>query len=160
MGGILVKQKLALCTKDTTSYYQFNNKKFYCKVIDIYDGDTITIAVQLNKKIYKYKVRMYGYDSPEMKPRLNNPDRDAIIIQAKKAKSVISELILNKIVVIHIQPQTWDKYGRLLGTIYSKIIPGLTMKSYNLNINEYMIEKGYGYPYYGGTKHNNLIRSM
>ena len=61
-------------------------------------------------------------------------------------------LILNKIVVIKIEKNTWDKYGRLLGTIYSKIIPGITMKAYNLNVNEYMIKKELGYKYYGGTK--------
>lgn len=152
MGSILIKQQLSKCTNELTPYYKFDNMKFYCKVIDVYDGDTITIAIKLHKKIFKYKVRMYGYDSPEMKPRRSNVNRDEIIKEAKKAKEVISELILNKIVVIKIEKNTWDKYGRLLGTIYSKIIPGITMKAYNLNVNEYMIKKELGYKYYGGTK--------
>jgi len=153
MGNIVTKKKLSQCSKENTPLYRFDNKKFYCKVIDVYDGDTITIAVKLNRKIYQYKVRMYGYDSPEMKPRLNIPNRNEIIQKAHKAKEVLSEVILNKIVVVEIQKKTWDKYGRLLGVIYISIRRGLTMKSYNLNVNEYMIDKGHGYSYYGGTKH-------
>tara|TARA_B110000971_G_scaffold1751_1_gene1967 strand:- start:1313 stop:1780 length:468 start_codon:yes stop_codon:yes gene_type:complete len=153
MGAALIKKRLSTCDKMNTGFFQFNNKKFYCKVVDIYDGDTITIAVCLENKIYKYKVRMSGYDSPEMKPRLSNPNRDEIKKAAKHAKEVLSELILNKIVVIHIQDTTWDKYGRLLGVIYAQIpCKGVTMKSYNFNVNDYMIERGLGYKYFGGTK--------
>ena len=152
MGGILIKQKLLKCTNENTEFYKFNNKKFYCKVIDIYDGDTITIAIRLNKKIYKHKVRMFGYDSPEMRPLKNNVDRDIIIAKAKKAKKVLSKLIMDKIVVIHIQKGTWDKYGRLLGVIYIKVIQGVGLRAYNLNVNKYMIDNNYGYIYYGGAK--------
>ena len=152
MGGILIKQKLLKCTNENTEFYKFNNKKFYCKVIDIYDWDTITIAIRLNKKIYKHKVRMFGYDSPEMRPLKNNVDRDIIIAKAKKAKKVLSELIMDKIVVIHIQKGTWDKYGRLLGVIYIKVIQGVGLRAYNLNVNKYMIDNNYGYIYYGGAK--------
>ena len=52
MGNSLTKKKLLHCTKENTPLYRFDNKKFYCKVIDVYDGDTITIAVKLNSKIY------------------------------------------------------------------------------------------------------------
>lgn len=153
MGNSLTKKKLLRCTKENTPFYRFDNKKFYCKVIDVYDGDTITIAVKLNSKIYQYKVRMHGYDSPEMKPRLSIPGRDEIIQKARKAKEVLSELVLDKIVVVEIKKKSWDKYGRLLGIIYISVLPGVTMKSYNLNVNEYMIERGHGYRYEGGKKH-------
>ena len=52
MGALLFKQKLLKCTNENTEYYKFNNQKFYCKVVDIYDGDTITIAVKLNNLNY------------------------------------------------------------------------------------------------------------
>ena len=152
MGAIFVKKKLTRCNKYNTPLYQFNNKKFYCKVVDVYDGDTITIVTNLNNKFYKYKVRMYGYDSPELKPRKNIPNRDEIITKAKEARTTLRNLILDKIVVIEIGDTTWDKYGRLIGTIYMKINNGLTMKSYNTNINKFMIDNNYGYEYFGGTK--------
>ena len=153
MGSIIAKKRLRSYTHENTEYYHFDDKKFYCKVVGVYDGDTITVIVRLNKGYYKYKVRMSGYDSPEMKPRLNNINREQIIADANRAKKVLSELILNKIVVIHVQNKTWDKYGRLLGVVYSQIPKrGITMKSYRFNVNEYMIERGLGYVYNGGTK--------
>ena len=114
MGTIIVKQKLSSYTLKNTQYYQFDNKKFYCKVVDVYDGDTITVIVCLNKSFYKYKVRMSGYDSPEMKPRLNNPNRAAIIKEARRAKDVLSELILDKIVVLHVQNKTWEECKKII----------------------------------------------
>ena len=44
----------------------------------------------------------------------------------------------------HIKTYNWDKYGRLLAAFYNN----------NININDMMIEKGYGYAYDGGTKHS------
>ena len=150
MGNI--KSKLRKKSLNNTPKHIFDGNKYYCKVIDVYDGDTITIALNLNgKQIYQYKVRMYGYDSPEMKPRKNIKNRDIIIQNAKIAKNELKRLILHKIVVIKIEKGTWDKYGRLLGTIYMKQ-GGLTIKSYTFNVNQYMIENNYGYPYFGGTK--------
>ena len=38
---------------------------------------------------------MIGYDSPEMKPLLSNPNRNQEIIAAKSAKDYLANLILN-----------------------------------------------------------------
>ena len=92
------------------------------------------------KELQKYKVRMLGYDSPEMKPRLNIPDRDKIKEDAIKAREALVEKTKNKKIILHCGD--WDKYGRLLGTLYEG----------NLNINEWMIESEYGYRYDGGRK--------
>lgn len=152
MGACAAKLLLAKCSNDTTPPYTFDNNKYYCKVIDIYDGDSITVAIRFNKIIYKHKVRMYGYDSPELKPRRNIPDRDSIILKAKEARDVLKELILHRIVVISIEKGTWDKYGRLLGTIYTRPTCGCTQSAYTFNVNTYMCDSGYGYAYFGGTK--------
>ena len=42
MGAALIKKRLSTCDKMNTGFFQFNNKKFYCKVVDIYDGDRET----------------------------------------------------------------------------------------------------------------------
>ena len=49
---------------------------FRAKVVDVYDGDTITIVIFNKFSFEKHKLRMYGYDSPEMKPKLNKENRD------------------------------------------------------------------------------------
>ena len=148
MGNYLIKYNLKKCTVENTPKYSFKNQTRLCKVLSIYDGDTITVAIKLEETIYKVKIRMYGYDSPELKPRKNIKNRDKIIISAKKAKKALEDKILNNIVKIYIYD--FDKYGRLLGTIY-KIHGKCMFKSYE-NINKYIIKNKYGYEYYGKTK--------
>ena len=76
-------------TNDNTKLYSLEGRKFRAKVVDIYDGDTITVVFKLNGHYVKYKVRMYGYDSPEMKPPRADPNRDEIKKNAVIAKSAL-----------------------------------------------------------------------
>lgn len=148
------KKKLKSKTLENTPKYDFKDETRWCKVLSCYDGDTITVAICLEKKISQIKVRMNGYDSPEMKPRLNKPYRDQEIIEAKKSKKALEDKILNKLVKISIDG--FDKYGRLLGVIYLKITTGKMFNKTNTyeNINNYMIKNNFGYIYNGGTKKN------
>ena len=116
---------------------------YTCKVVDVYDGDTITISILNNCTIQKYKLRMYGYDSPEKKNKKTLVNRSIEIANARKAKDFLKELVYNKICTVDIMG--FDKYGRLLGTLFSN----------NININEYMVQNGHGYEYFGGTKKLN-----
>jgi len=117
---------------------------FKCKVVDVYDGDTVTIVLLNKFGFEKHKLRMYGYDSPEIKPRLNISNREDEIKKAKAAKQYISDLILDKIV--EFESMGYDKYGRLLGKLY------LLNYCSKVELNQIMIDKGHGYPYFGGTK--------
>ncbi len=127
---------------DDIPIYTMAGIKTYARVVDVYDGDTITIVMKHNKKLCKFKVRMHGYDAPEMKPSLSNTNREREKEAALHAKNKLSTLILNKIVIL--ECLQFDKYGRLLGNIY-------TME--NLNINDYMIKNVLGcYVYNGGAK--------
>jgi len=134
------KYKLNKCTLENTPKYDFKGKIYLCKVLSVYDGDTITIAIKIEDKIFQRRVRMYGYDSPEMKPLKKLKNRDEIIKKAKIAKSVLEDKIKDKIVECHIIG--FDKYGRLLANI---IYLGE-------NINDFMLKSGNGYEYFGGKK--------
>ena len=83
---------------------------------------------------------MLGYDSPEMKPRLNVENREQIKREAEAAKQALIRKTKDRNIILHCGK--WDKYGRLLGTLYL---------NYE-NINNCMIRSGYGYSYNGGTK--------
>ena len=124
-----------------------NKKTFLAKVVDVYDGDTCTIIIKNKKELQKYKVRMLGYDSRKIKPRKNINNREEIIKKAKEAKNALIDKINNKLV--YIDCGSWDKYGRLLGTLYS-----IKNNKKFVNINQWMINNNYGYIYNGGTKRN------
>ena len=139
------------CLKYKTNELELYKLKgnFRAKVVDVYDGDTITIVIFNKYGFEKHKLRMYGYDSPEMKPKLDVPDRENGIAKAKEAKKFLSDIVLNNIV--EFESMGFDKYGRLLGKIYQ-----LEYFS-KVDINQLMIDNGHGYAYYGGTKKINKI---
>jgi len=134
-------------TIDNTSLWSLKNQIHYVKVLKVYDGDTIWIAIRINFKIYKLKVRMYGIDTPEMKPLKTQKNRDQEIAAAKKAKKFLADLVDQR--VVKMKCGEWDKYGRLLGTL---IIKGNGLCSSEINVNELMIKKGHAKSYFGGTK--------
>ena len=127
------------------------NMSMFGKVLSIYDGDTLTIGIYVWNQFLKTKIRMYGYDSPEMKPKLNIPNRDSEIQKAHAAKDYLQNLI-GKDNIVWIQFMKFDKYGRALANLYQI---GSGKKQLTKSINDIMIENGHGYKYYGGTKKKN-----
>ena len=118
---------------------------YRCKIVSVYDGDTCTAIFKLNGKYSKFKIRMQGYDSPEMKPRLNTPNREEEKKQAVIAKNALINETNDRVIIL--KCGKWDKYGRLLGTLY-KTKPLL----HSTSINQWMIDNNFGYPYDGGKK--------
>ena len=77
---------LLSCVSDKNMGVYKLKGNYLVKVVDVYDGDTITVIL-INKCGYeKHKLRMYGYDSPEIKPLKNKKNRDTEIKNALKAK--------------------------------------------------------------------------
>lgn len=143
--------KLRMTSMENTPTFDLPRKSMKCKVIKVYDGDTIWVAVILHGKTIKFNCRMLGYDSPEMKPLLKVENREAIITKAKQAKEFLSDLILNKIVDVKFSG--FDKYGRALTNIYINDPDSTRIFCANkMDVNTLMIRKGHGYSYMGGKK--------
>ena len=133
--------------------FSLDNLSTYCKVISIYDGDTLTIGFRYLGKNFKTKIRMLGYDSPEMKPLKTLKDRDLEIEKAHSAKNFLENMVSNKI--LWIKFEKFDKYGRPLANLYLlKNICGVgILSSIDIeSINDKMIKNNHGYAYNGGTK--------
>jgi len=128
---------------DNIDYFTFQGKTFHAKPCRIYDGDTFTSVFWYKDEWIKWRCRSFGYDSPELKPRLSEPDRNTTIALAKQARDRFSELLF-KSDNITIHCHEFDKYGRILVTVYN----GIDKQS----INHIMLEEGHGRPYYGGKK--------
>jgi endonuclease YncB( thermonuclease family) len=125
--------------------FSFIGKSFIGVPTNIYDGDTLSIIFVYNGIPVKYRCRALGYDSPEMKPLLSNPNRLMEKVLAKAAKDRFIELLTKHTEKnIFIKCHEFDKYGRLLVEIWNNIDKD--------SINNIMINEGYGKPYTGGTK--------
>lgn len=107
------------------------------RVVDVYDGDTITIVgyVKYNPDLFRFSVRLNGIDCPEMKGKYENEK-----IVAKFAKQYVNDIIYDKIITL--EDVSLDKYGRVL----AKVMFG------SRDIAKELVEKNMAVTYDGGTK--------
>jgi len=158
-----------LRNKELTTYPLFSYKGYitYAKLLSNYDGDTGNILFLYNDKPIHLKARFYGYDTSEMKPLLNDPNREEKKKKALEAKKRLWFLCTNILnddtckkshnTLIKIKCDDYDKYGRLLIIAFPETLDLDTIDEKDLfdySINNQMIKEGYGYKYLGGTKEN------
>ena len=106
------------------------------KVIDVYDADTVTVAIEvLPGQISRWSVRIVGVDAPEIRPKRDNPHRalekraaircrDALIerlvgfpVRRGLTRSRVRTLFAASEKLVRLEPIGFDKYGRILGDI-------------------------------------------
>ena len=61
---------------DTIQLFSLDKQIHSAKIVRVYDGDTCFAVFKLHNEFVKFKIRMEGYDSPEMKPSLENKNRE------------------------------------------------------------------------------------
>ena len=143
---------LSAATYSNTPEFTLSNKKCHVKILNVCNGDTIWVAINLYNKILKFKVHMVGYYSPELSPRQNKPNRDSEIIAAQAAKQYLESLVLGKIVNAHF----FDYYkdGLLLCNLYIADPIKSNIPSPNkVCVNTLMVRNNHGYTYMGAKKH-------
>ena len=107
-------------------------------VVNVYDGDTITIVSKLPydaSPLYKFSIRIAGIDCPEIRGKCDDEKQCAQI-----AKNHVSDLILGK--RVELTNIDTEKYGRVLANVWCD----------GVNISEYLINNRLALGYDGGTK--------
>ena len=158
-----------LYTYDTTSTFNFDKLYTLCRVVDIYDGDTITCAMVINNNVCKITIRLLDIDTCELKSKDNNvkdkayearqyltnlilKDNDVdIVIDRYIKRKQLREILSNNVCLVNAYCGKFDKYGRVLGWIYNKHIT----QNNNTKLNSYnniLIKNGLAYQYSGNTK--------
>jgi endonuclease YncB( thermonuclease family) len=146
--------KLKSANKTNTPIFSFNGLVTYGKAVDFYDGDTFNIIISYYDLLYHFKARMFGYDSPEMKPSLSLENREEVKKNALVAKNRLMELLGSK-EYFKAHCHEFDKYGRLLVSVFIKDRDDGEddcVCDFNKSVNGQMVREGHGYSYYGGTK--------
>ena len=141
---ITTQHRLLTTNEGDVPYFSFKGRKFWAKPVNVYDGDTFSIIFEFGEggELMKYRCRCYGYDSAEIKPRLNTVGRDEEIAKAKTAKARLTELLGTGLV--RVECLEFDKYGRILVHVWNQ--------TDSRSLNEIMVAEGHGKPYFGGTK--------
>jgi micrococcal nuclease len=138
--------ELLTCTTKNTPYFTFKGQSHICKCVKVYDGDTITVVFDtgiINNDIgpyYKHRIRLLGIDTPELRTKNLEEKKMGIAV-----RDFVRSKVLNKI--IRIDCGEFDKYGRLLATVFVG----------NENINELLVNMQYAYKYDGGTKQDIFV---
>jgi micrococcal nuclease len=100
-------------------YYKAN-------VIKVYDGDTVTVDIDLGMGVWLHKknIRLFGIDAPEMR----GPEKE----EGKKSRDWLREKILGKEIILKTVKDKTGKYGRIIGEIWFE----------HENINDLLVENG------------------
>ena len=152
------EQKLLELNYKSAPEFSLNGLTLLCKIVDCYDGDTVTAAVLLNGQPVSFRCRLFGIDAPEMK---NSTKAEAIAARNALVSMCSSVPFADSIAtrdevrthlenhkkLMKIECGEWDKYGRLL----------VTLKCNDANFrvvscNQGMIDGGFAKAYFGGTK--------
>lgn len=110
-------------------------------VTSVYDGDTITVDIELGFGIVsrKQKIRLSKINAPEVR----GEEREAGLV----SRDALREKILHKEIIITTFKDKKGKYGRYIGEIYleevGEVINEEVTSSNLININEWLVENGY-----------------
>lgn len=160
-------------TNKTISDFSLAGISTLCKVVDVYDADTFRVVFFKNindKKPMKLKVRALGCNAPELHPLKSNPFRKEEMKKARIArnrliqlvsdakidinvdyeKSVTNNILANNDKLMFIEFTKFDKYGRVLGTLYYD-------DTKNTSINQLLIDENHAVSYYGGKRDKNKL---
>jgi len=100
---------------------------YKAKVIKVYDGDTITVSVDLGFKIHTIeKIRLFDIDTPELR---GDERPDGLI-----SRDWLREKILDKEIILKTFKDKKGKYGRYIGEIY--------LEGEEISLNEQLINEG------------------
>lgn len=100
-------------------------------ITKVYDGDTVHAVFALEEQgYYRWSCRLAKINTPELRS-IDSEERGL----ARKAKLALADKVLHQ--QVRLRLGKFDKYGRLLATIYLN----------DENINEWLISKGYAMPY-------------
>lgn len=116
--------------------------EYKVKVIEVIDGDTIDVSIDLGFDIFTNKrIRLAGIDCPESRTTDLHEKR-----LGTEAKEYLKHLVGNasNVVVKTLATDTYEKYGRVLGQVY--------IDSSTISINDLLVSRGYAWSYDGGAK--------
>ena len=104
--------------------------EYRAKVIKVYDGDTITVNIDLGFKVQvqSEKIRLMGINTPEVR----GEERPLGLISRDRLR----DLIMDKDIIIKTYRDKKGKYGRYLGDIYIEIDDEL------ICVNDWLVTEG------------------
>lgn len=142
-----------------TPFFTLDGIKDYARVIEVYDGDTITIVMKVHGTFLKFKCRLMDIDTCEI--RSNNDKNKELAFKArnrliqlitdkqvneKSNKKDVNSFLEDDVYVIWVHCFGYDKYGRVLVHCYKP--NNINAKSFS----DILVEEKLAYFYQGDKK--------
>lgn len=148
------------CDFEKTPAFTLENNVYSAKVIDIYDGDSVTCAIYIFGKYYKFSVRLAGIDTCELKSKNREQGlrarmrlfelvtkRDSVGIDIHIARKNLRQKMKESKCHVTLRCGSFDKYGRLLGWLYNS--EDIEMQK---SFNDILVNEKLAYVYFGEKK--------
>jgi endonuclease YncB( thermonuclease family) len=146
------KQELTVCKKDENCF-SFCGLITLCSVVDVYDGDTIKIKFYHNNELIQVDARLYGIDTPELKPKRAGRTEESIEEEKREARRSALRLCNLCAVMPYLAVRFLkkEKFGREMIVLYRNQ-DRITEDWMENSINQQMIDEGYAVKYFGDKK--------
>jgi endonuclease YncB( thermonuclease family) len=150
---------------NNTDDFSLNELFIETRIVSIYDGDTCTCILPIDKKFYKFNVRLAEIDTCEMKSKNSNNKQMALEARKRLCQLISSDFdkmdldiskkdlidkLNKKCYIIKIKCGDFDKYGRLLGWLFNKDSTAST--PIEESFNHILLKENLAYKYEGKTK--------
>ena len=139
-----------------TAYFSLNGINTFARVVNVVDGDTISLIIPIFDKYFKFRVRINGIDTCEIhsndkkiKDKGLKAKYRVIELLSKQnvlctTKKQIIDLFNNNIYIVWVECLGFDKYGRLLANVF--------FDNKTKSIANILIDEKLAYNYNGSTK--------
>lgn len=126
---------------DAPAFVPLKGRKITARVNKVYDGDTITVVLATAEQHFKYRVRLVGIDTPELK--IAEQKERGLAARAHLLEAITGGRDLEESeCLVDLECEGADKYGRILARVYKD----------GKDLSQMMLDDGFANPYDGGTK--------
>lgn len=163
-------EKLKTYNYYNTPFFSLNGIFTICRIVDVLDGDTITVIIPLHNDFYKFTIRLYGIDTCEIKSKDTNIHQKGIDAKNKMisllccsnnletincnilTKKEIKDFFTTNFVIAYISCKEFDKFGRTLADIFLYNSNQENLQQIENSISYILLQEKLAYPYFGDTK--------
>lgn len=156
----IIVSLLETATFENTPPFTLAGTSIKARVLDVYDGDTMTVALPWKGTCYRFKLRILGINTEELRGtdadvkeralRARNRVLELVTCgdlrpDPKTSRKACRQALAMKPYLVSVQCHDFDKYGRVLARV-------LTPGSQAVSVSDILVQEGLAREYMVTTK--------
>jgi len=112
-----------------TSIFSLDGTKCICRLVDIIDGDTFEVILKYKEDFFRFRVRLHGIDTEELKSKDEEKKQSALKAHEKVVelccgteistdRKDIRNYLIDNVVLLTIHCKHFDSFGRILADVF------------------------------------------